>query len=240
MFPVLQIAGLTVPSSGLIILAGLWLALTASEKYAEALASDSEKISNLTFYALIAALLGARLSYAFQFPNAFIDHPASLISLNPSLLDPVGAALAAILTASVYGQRNKLALKKTLDAITPGLAIMFIAISVSQWATGIAFGLPADLPWSIDLWGAMRHPSQLYVTLAAILIAYVIIFRMISQKRWAGQLFFSFVILASFARIYLDAFRGDATPLLFGLRSSQLIAWGMLAFSFWIYRQESQ
>lgn len=240
MFPVLQIAGLTIPSSGLIFLAGLWLALTVSEKYAGALASDSEHISNLTFYALIAALLGARLSYALQFPTAFINHPASLISLNPSLLDPAGAALAAILTAFIYGQRQKMALSQTLDALTPGFAILFISISVSQWASGNAFGLPVDLPWSVNLWGALRHPSQIYVTLAAILIAYVVIIRMIPQKRWAGQLFLSFLILVSFSRIYLDTFRGDAIPLFLGLRSSQLMAWGVLAISLWLYIRNLQ
>jgi len=57
-----------------------------------------------------------------------------------------------------------------LDALTPGLAAVMIAIGLAHIASGDAFGSPADLPWAIQLWGARRHPTQIYETLAAALI----------------------------------------------------------------------
>ena len=231
MFPVLQIGSLSIQSSGLIILAGIWLALTLSERVAPQLKMDQEVISNLIFYSLIAALLGARLSYAFRFPAAFIEHPASLISFNPGLLDPWGAALAALLVALIYGQRRKLDLWKTLDALTPAFAMLVLALALSQMASGVAYGLPTDLPWAIDLWGASRHPTQIYLTLTAALILYLLVICLLPLKQAPGRLFLAFLALTAFSRVFLDAFRGDPAPLLLGLRASQVLAWLLLALS---------
>ena len=238
MFPVFQVGPLSIQSNGLILLAGLWLALTLVERYAHLLGAEAEDLSNLTFYSVLGAILGSRIFYVLRFPSTFAEHPSNLFSLNPGLLDPVGGLLAAILVAVIFGQRKKLELLTTLDALTPGLAMMSGAMALSQLATGSAYGLPTSLPWAIDLWGASRHPSQIYSLLATGLIFYLIVRKLMTTKPPAGQLFLSFTALSALARLFLDAFRGDQLALLLGMRSSQLAAWVVLAASlFFIYRR---
>jgi hypothetical protein len=47
------------------------------------------------------------------------------------------------------------------------MAVFALSLSLSHLASGEAFGAPADLPWSLELWGARRHPSQIYEVIVA-------------------------------------------------------------------------
>lgn len=232
MLPILQIGPLSIQTSGLILLAGLWLGLSLSERYAKKLKSAPEDLSNLVFYGLIAAIVGARLSYALRFPGAFGANPASLLSLNPALLDPWGAAGAALLVALVYSQRRKMAFWPTLDALTPALAVLAVAFPLSQLATGQGYGSPSNLLWAIELWGAERHPTQLYAALAAAIILAQVLNRIrTTQTKSEGRLFLHFLALTAATRLFLEAFRGDSLLLPGGWRLAQIIAWLALAGS---------
>ncbi len=237
MLPILQIGPLSIQTSGLVLLIGLWIGLGLSERYAKSFGSDPEEISNLAFSSLIAAILGARLSYALRFPNAFTESPASLLSLNPGLLDPWGALVGALLIALIYGQRKELSLWRSLDSLTPGFATFAIAIAISQLASGEAYGVSTDLPWAINLWGAMRHPSQVYATLAAAAILYYLLTQKASRKLPPGNFFIEFIALSAGSRLFLEAFRGDSTLLPNGWRVVQVLAWLLLAASlYWLNR----
>lgn len=233
MLPVLQIGPLSVPTSGLILLAGLWVGLSLSERFARRFKSDPEIISNLLFFSLLAAILGARLSYALRFPNAFIEHPASLISLNPGLLDPWGAAGAALLSALIYGQRKNLRFWPTLDAVTPAIASLILALALSNLASGMGYGMPSELPWSIELWGTSRHPTQIYEALAAFFILAYLLRRPAPNGKAAGSQFLDFAALSAASRLFLEAFRGDSPLLPNGWRLIQILAWLALAGSIW-------
>lgn len=230
MLPFLQIGPLALPLPGLLILAGIWLGLSLAEANAHRWGMKSSDLYNLSYLSLISGLLGARLGMALRFPEAFQANPASLLSLNPDLLDSTAGVLTAILAGLVFGQRKHLAFWSTLDALTPALAVLMTAIGLSHLAAGSAFGAPSDLPWAIELWGAARHPSQVYESLAAgmiLLLAW-------PGRNWLasptpGVYFLRFASLSAAARLYLEAFRGDSQLILGGLRSAQVAAWLILA-----------
>lgn len=234
MFPVMQLGGLSIQTSGLILLAGLWVALSVVERYAPRLGADTEEISNLSFYSLIGAILGARLVYVLRFPATFSEHPVNVFSLNPGLLDPAGALVAALLVALIYGQRRQLDLLTTLDALMPGFAVLALTLSLSQLASGSSFGLPSELPWAIELWGASRHPTQIYSVLAFAGLLWLLVSRLIPAKRHKGSLFLMVAALSAIIRIFVDGLRGDEVALLFGLRSTQMAAWLVLAACLWL------
>jgi len=237
MLPILQVGPLSLQSSGLVLLIGMWLGLSLSERYAKSFGSDPEEISNLAFYSLMAAILGARLSYALRFPSAFSDSPASLVSLNPGLLDPWGAVAGAILVALIYGQRKGLSLGSSLDALTPAFATLAVAAALSNLASGQGYGLPADLPWSIDLWGASRHPSQIYEGAASLAIVFWLLGQRAKISRAAGTFFVDFLALSAGSRLFFEAFRGDGVLLPNGWRVAQLLAWLVLAASLYFLQQ---
>ncbi|MBC8503946.1 MAG: prolipoprotein diacylglyceryl transferase [Anaerolineales bacterium] len=240
MLPILQIGPFAMQTPGLALLLGIWLGLTLAERLAPRFEANANEIYNLTFTALIAGIIGARLSYVLQYPDAFINSPLSLISLNPALLDPIGGAVIGAFAALIYGNRKKLPLWPTLDALTPLLAVAAIAVGISHIASGDAFGMQTDLPWGIELWGLKRHPSQIYEVILASFILGAILPKKEGRalgKRGSmvgGRSFWLFLSLSAGARLFLEGFRGDSLTLANGMRIAQVIAWVVLTVSLWM------
>lgn len=232
MFPIIQVGPLAIQAPGLILLLGLWLGLTLAERHAHRFNVQAAVVYNLVFAALVSGILGARLTFALLHPTAFASSPISLLSLNPDLLDPAGGTLIAIATAVVYGSRKRLQLWPTLDALTPIISVIAIASGLANLSAGTAFGSQTDLPWGIDLWGATRHPTQVYgILAAAIILALTWPSRM--GNLTDGGYFIRFTMLSAFAGLFLETFRGDSIVLSNGFRVAQIIAWIVLALSFW-------
>ncbi len=230
MFPIFQIGPVALQVPGLVLLAGLWIGLTLSESRARRRGEDPGHLYNLVFISLITGVIGARLSYAATYPNAFTTNPRSLVSLNLGLLDPLAGALIAAAAAAIYLFRKNLPLWSTLDALTPLFAVMGIAVGISHFASGSAFGIPTQVPWGIQLWGATRHPSQIYEIMLATFTLIIIMF--LDRKSWSltpGNIFLSFISLSAVARLFLEAYRGDSILLDSGFRIAQVISWLVLA-----------
>jgi phosphatidylglycerol:prolipoprotein diacylglycerol transferase len=230
MFPILQIGPLALQVPGLVMLAGLWLGLTLSECRVRRHEENPNILYNLVFIAIIAGIFGARLSYVISFPGVFAANPRDLISINPGLLDLFGGVLIGIAAAIIYGMRKKLPLWQTLDALTPMFAVLAIALGISHLASGSAFGAPTSLPWAIYLWGASRHPTQVYeIIFTSITLLIIILIDRIYLAQMPGFTFLIFITLTSASRLFIEAFRGDSMLTYGGLRVAQIVSWVILA-----------
>ncbi|MBL8061502.1 MAG: prolipoprotein diacylglyceryl transferase [Anaerolineales bacterium] len=218
------------PRHMILLVIAAWLGLTLAERRAENHGISKDDLNNITFYGLIAFVIGGRISYVLQNLSAFSKSPLGILSINPDLFDPLGALAAACIVALVYGQRKQLTLWNTLDALTPFLAVFAIGSGLSHLAAGTAFGQPTELPWGIEMWNATRHPTQMYETLASLLTLGLILLFKPHQR--PGFLFLIFTAQASFWQLVIHAFRADSTMIVNGLRQEQILAWVVLAFSF--------
>jgi prolipoprotein diacylglyceryltransferase len=179
-------------------------------------------------------LLGARLGYVLEYPNVFADNPLNIFSLNLDMFNPYAGFGACIIAAIIYGQRKQLLFWSTLDSLTPFIAVIFIAIGISNLASGNAFGATTNLPWGINLWGSQRHPSQVYeIILSTLLLFFVIVWSRRPITKIDGILFLTFLALTASVRLFLEAFRGDSVLTLYGIRTVQLASWLALAISLW-------
>jgi phosphatidylglycerol:prolipoprotein diacylglycerol transferase len=234
MFPVLQIGPLALRTPGLILILGLWIGLTLAERQARYYRTRGSDLYNLVFYIMVAGLIGARVVYVVLHLEAFIASPISLISLNPELLDLSGGAASGLLAAVIYDNRKNLLLWPTLDALTPLLAVLMITLGLVHLASGDAFGIPTDLPWGIELWGAKRHPFQVYEILAAGLILWAIWPRKKpSSTSIPGTTFLTFVALSAGTRLFLETFHGDSLLVFGNIRVIQVVSWFILAYCLW-------
>lgn len=218
------------PRHFLLIVAALWIGLTLAEKRSERHGVSKEQLNNLTFNSLIAYVIGGRLSFALSNLSAFAQSPLSIFSPNPDLFDPTGGLVVALLVGLIYGQRQKLQLWATLDALTPIFAMLAIGLHLAHLAAGTAFGNPTTVPWGINLWNATRHPTQVYELLASLLIFGWLWFRKSDSP--PGLLFLAFTALTAGARLFLEAFRGDSTLIFGEFRLAQIAAWGILLVVF--------
>lgn len=229
MLPYLNLLGLAIPLAPFSILLGLWLGLTLAEKQSPRHQLSSDHVNNLVFTGLLAGILGARLSVALQFPQAFLNDPGSLLSLNYGLFDLPGGLAVGVLAMLIYGQRKQMAFWPTLDALTPLLAVVAVSVHFANAASGAAYGAVSSLPWSISLWGAQRHPVQLYEFSIALLILFWW-FKQRSKNQNPGSLFLKFIFFTALSRLFFEAFRSESLSSVYNLRWVQLLAWG-LAFA---------
>ena len=134
MFPIIQIGPMALQAPGLILLIGLWLGLILAERLAPRFRANANHVYNIVFVALVAGVIGARVSFVLENHEVFFQNPLNIFSLNPGLLDPIGGAVIGLLAALVYGNRKKIIWWSTLDAIAPFLGVMIIALGFSNLA----------------------------------------------------------------------------------------------------------
>ena len=233
MFPVIRIGSFSLQAPGLMLLLSLWIGITLAEKSAKVYKVSAKKLSDLILIAILAGILGARLTYIAQYPQAFVGNLLNIISINPGLLDIGGGIAFAIIGTLIYVQKKEMDLWKTLDALIPFFGMLAIGLATSNLASGDAFGSETTLPWGIELWGAKRHPSQIYTMLSALITLNLIWPPKLNTQHPAGRDFLIFISLTALYTLFLEAFRGDSKLIFDGIRSTQILALIALAFTFW-------
>jgi len=243
LLPTLQIGPIAVQTPGLVIILGIWIGLTLTERVSLAYQTNPNKLYTLVFTILISGILGARLTYIIRYYDIFINSPLSIFALNPGLLDITGGIGAGFIGGLIYTNRKKFPLWATLDALTPLFGVMMISFSISQFASGDGYGVETQLPWGIELWGEKRHPIQIYYLLAELVILLIILPRRQVRApifKENGSTFLCFIAQIAAVHVFLDAFRGDIELTIFNVRTNQVIAWVVLAGSLFGLRISKQ
>ncbi len=115
---------------------------------------------------------------------------------------------------------------------------------------GCCFGATCDLPWAVSFpwrsaaseeqfrdhllaspraWSLPVHPTQIYESAACLGIAAIGLLWVHGRKRYDGQVFAAFLAMYAVARALLEVLRRDDRGGLFGLSTSQLLGFLMLA-----------
>ena len=234
MFPIIRIGPLSLQAPGLMLLLSLWIGISLAEKSAKAYKVSAEKLSTLILVALIVGILGARIAYIVRFPQAFTGNLRDIFSLNPGLFDITGGIAAAIIGAMIYGQKKEMGFWETLDALIPFFGMLAIGLATSNLFSGKGFGMETSLPWGIKLRGAIRHPSQIYEMLAALMTLNLLWPPKQNANPQTGISFLTFTALTAGYKVFLEAFRGDSTLIFGDIRSAQAITLVTLAFTLWL------
>jgi phosphatidylglycerol---prolipoprotein diacylglyceryl transferase len=215
------------PRDAILIIVLLYFGLGWSEKRVAGRGFSVDTLYNLVYLSLAAGIIGGRLFYAASNWQQFAHNPLDLFSLNFGLFDGFGAIAAALLAAFIYGQRKQMPFWHTLDALTPTFAATMVGIGLAHMASGSAFGAPTSVPWGVELWGAFRHPTQIYETgLALAILGFVMAKNTVEMP---GRDFLLFVALTAGAHLLVEGFRGDSILILNGIRLEQVGAWLVLA-----------
>jgi len=115
----------------------------------------------------------------------------------------------------------------TLDAIAPGLTLALALERLGALLDGRGLGEPTTLPWGVYLWDEMRHPVQLYETVALLAIL-GILWWLRKRRSFDGHSFALFVALYAGLRLFLEAFRAETPLMVGGVRTVQVVALGVL------------
>ncbi len=218
MHPVLfQLGPLTIHSYGVAIATAFFVAISLAASRAKKEGYDPQKIVDLGFYILIAAIVGSRILYILINIQHYIQNPLDVFKIWEGGLVFYGGLIGAALTAIYYLRKHRLPVWAIGDIAAPSLAL---GQSIGRWGcffAGCCYGKSSEVPWSIMFTNENSlaplhqhlHPTQLYSSLSAFIIFCVLLY-VHKIKKFDGQVFWAYLMLYSVARFIIEFFRGDA------------------------------
>lgn len=196
-------------------LVGLWLARAEAERKG----IRKESVDDYFLYAVIGAIIGARLYYlAFANPAQFWENPLSIFAIWQGGLAIHGAILGGLLVAVLYARRHRIPFAKFADTLAPPLILGQAIGRIGCFFNGDAHGYPTNLPWGLVYApespagqmfpGQALHPTQLYEMIFNLII-FGILWKTRKAIKTQGNLFILYVMLYSATRIFVEHFRAD-------------------------------
>ena len=135
----LKIAQLSIFVYGFFIALGLVIAIILAKHAARRSGVDQEKILNLCFYLLLAAIFGARLIYVFLYPERFLADPLEIVKIWKGGLVFYGGIITALATGFIYVKKVNLPVSKTADILVPSIVIGHCLSKLGCFFSGCGF-----------------------------------------------------------------------------------------------------
>jgi phosphatidylglycerol:prolipoprotein diacylglycerol transferase len=135
--PLLGRTHLFLPTYGVLFALGTVLAWWWFVRRARSLGVPDEQVFNLSFYSLLAGIVGAKLTLILLDARAYWQHPADLLGVVRSAGVLLGGVLAGALVFVMYSRRHGLPLFRLADAVAAPLAL-----GLPPAAAGASRGIP--------------------------------------------------------------------------------------------------
>jgi len=233
MHPILfHIGPFALHSYGVFVAMAFLSAMGLALREARRVGEDPEKILDLCFYVLVAAIAGSRILYVVVNWPTFEQDPVEIVRIWHGGLVFYGGFIGAFIAAWWYIRSKKLSFLKTADILAPSIAFGQFVGRIGCFCAGCCYGKPSNLPWAVVFTdpeslaprGIPLHPTQLYSSLNGLLI-FALLVGLRRIKSFDGQLFWSYVLLYAVTRSIIEIFRGDPRGMFFGgaISTSQLL-----------------
>ncbi len=232
MLPVLQIGPFAIPTHPLALVLAGWVALAVAARAGQRLGVDGDHVYNAGLYGLIGGVIGARAAHVVAFWPAYRSQPLEIFGFNTNAFLFWPGLVAALIVAGWYVYRRRLPLAPLLDAFTPGLLVGLAIAALGALLSGRNAGAPADLPWSVSLWGVRRHPVQVYEALGLAAVAFLVLSMLRSGAR-SGAAALTALLGWGLVEWFVEAYRAaDVTgTVLGGARAGQVLGLVVAVFA---------
>ena len=216
---------------GLMLVLAFFASSTLAKFQAKKEDINPEIIFNLSFLVFISGIIGARLLYVIENMGYYVRNPMEIIMLQHGGLSWFGGLIFGIFFGIVYLKRNKLSLYKIFDLVIPFVALGQAIGRIGCLLNGCCFGKVSRFGLYFDVHESVLIPTQIYSSL--ILIFIFIILRFLQDRTHReGEIFFSYLMLYSIKRFFIEFWRGDNEIILFRLTLFQIISIAVICLSF--------
>lgn len=228
---------------GLAVLVGLWMMSRAAKK--EGL--NPEYMTDLTVYAMIGGILGARLWYVVFKWQDYVDHPLEVLMVWHGGLAIQGGILGGTLAGIWLAKKKGMSAWQLADIVAPALILGMAIGRIADFLTGDAYGIPSESIFAVsyppgtyvyNVFGSVPVlPMPLFEAIGDLIILGILLW-IKNKKTFNGMLFLLMLSLYSASRFTMEFWRGDSLLTIFDLKVAQLTALVtiVIAVSFWVVR----
>ena len=252
-FPRIHLGPLSISPHGIGIAVGFLAGAQLMARRARKRGGPGEAdIWNVLFYALIGAIVGARLGYVFGHFSEVTrngDDLLGVFKIWEGGISLIGGITGAILFALPYLIRHKMGFWRTMDLAAPGLALGIVIGRIGDLIIGDHLGKPTDFALGWHCLGSSGHPpvdAQVYLQalaegkppslgcfdltlhetalydLFSTLLLLLVLLWLGRKMRKTGFLILVFTVWYAAMRVITDYLRVDRRY--FGLTGSQLMS----------------
>jgi phosphatidylglycerol---prolipoprotein diacylglyceryl transferase len=233
-----EIFGISIAYYGVIIALAMVVGYLVADWQAKRTGQDKELYLDFALYAIISAIIGARIYYVIFAWDEFSDNLLQIFNLRGGGLGFYGGASAAVIAAFVYSKMKKVSFWLMVDTSCIGLIAGQIIGRWGNFFNREAFGgytnnlfamqlKKSDVASSnitsqlyaniVNLDGieyVQVHPTFLYESLWNVMIL-VIMILFTRHKKFDGEIFMIYLLGYGIGRLWIE-----------GLRTDQLLFWG--------------
>ncbi len=209
MHPILlKIGGLTIYSWGFFVALAFFIGILYCMSQSEKHNIPKEMILDGAIYVLIFSIIGSRVFYVIGFWHEYRYNILKIFAVWEGGLVFYGGIIFAFIALYFWSRINKVNLLNLLDLISPSVAIGYSIGRIGCFLNGCCYGTACNLPFAVHFPGieGFVHPTQIYSSIAGLLIFVVLIF-VREHKKFDGQVFVVGLILYSVYRFINEFFR---------------------------------
>lgn len=241
---------------GILIAAGLLLAMFYGLKRSKEFHITSDDLTDVIIFSLIFGIIGARFYYVLFFTplssngqpmgtgNPYFQNPLSMLDIRSGGLGIYGGIIGAFVTAFIVCRIKKISVGAVFDIASLGF---LIGQAIGRWGNFVnqeAYGTQTKLPWGMRIFDydldqyITVHPCFLYESLWCVLGFILLHIYSKKYRKFNGEIFLLYAMWYSFGRFFIEALRTDSLYIGF-IKISQLIAVlaFVIAFSLFLYKR---
>ena len=241
----LAIGGFNIYWYGVIIAAGMLLAMLYAFRNAVDYGIDSDRLVDVVAIGTVMAIVCARIYYVAMAPFAY-QSLWEMIDIRKGGIAIYGAVIGAFVFGALAAKWRKVPLLPLFDLVSLGF---LIGQGIGRWGNFVnqeAFGTNTTLPWGMYSEGTEAYLKSVQVTLPAgvtvdpaapvhptflyesiwCFVGLFLLVRYLKKRRFAGDIALRYLIWYGAGRFWIEALRTDSLLLVpsLGLRASQLVA----------------
>lgn len=217
---------------GIIIASGLLLAVGYAMKTAPRYNVNASKLINCVLVGIITGIIGARLYFCFFQWDYYSKNPVEILHINNGGLAIYGGIIGSMIGGLIIVKIQKMKVMPVLDI---AMISFLIGQGIGRWGNFMnqeAYGTPTDLPWGMMSEGTNMvavHPCFLYESIWCLLGFVILHFYGKYKQKYAGQIFYMYLVWYGFERMIVEGLRTDSLYLPFSpfgldIRVSQLLS----------------
>ena len=242
----LAIGGFNIYWYGVIIAAGMLLAMLYAFRNAVDYGIDSDRLVDVVAIGTVMAIVCARIYYVAMAPFEY-QSLWDMIDIRKGGIAIYGAVIGAFVFGGLAAKWRKVPLLPLFDLVSLGF---LIGQGIGRWGNFVnqeAFGTNTTLPLGMYSEGTEAYLKSVQVTLPAgvtvdpaapvhptflyesiwCLVGFAVLASFYKKRRFNGQIFLGYIIWYGLGRAWIEGLRTDSLLIgNTGLRASQLVAIG--------------